>query len=59
LDPLMCPIETTRGEWNDMMEALGWYYPQNEIVDVVNLKNQTQIVGKQVVGLKDVQSYRG
>ena len=55
----MCPIETTRGEWNDMMEALGWYYPQNEIVDVVNLKNQTQIVGKQVVGLKDVQSYRG
>ena len=55
----MCPIETTRGEWNDMMEDLGWFYPQNEIVDVVNLKNQTQIVGKQVVGLKDVQSYRG
>ncbi|DAC48184.1 MAG TPA: hypothetical protein D7H92_03785 [Candidatus Poseidoniales archaeon] len=37
-DPLMCPPETTRGAWMDMMQALGWYVPQSEIVDIVNAK---------------------
>jgi len=58
-DPLMCPIETTRGEWNDMMKDLGWFYPQNEIVEAVNSKNQTQIVGKEVAGVKGIPTFRG
>jgi len=58
-DPLMCPVETTRGEWSDMMEALGWFYPQSEIVEAVNSKNQMQIIGKEVTGLKDTPAYRG
>lgn len=37
-DPLMCSPETTRGHWMDMMQALGWYVPQSEIVDIVNAK---------------------
>ena len=53
------PIETTRGEWNDMMKDLGWFYPQNEIVEAVNSKNQTQIVGKEVAGVKGIPNFRG
>ena len=58
-DPLMCPVETTRGEWNDMMESLGWFYPQNEIVEVVNSKNHTQIIDRQPAGVQGLPKYRG
>ena len=45
-DPLMCPPETTRGAWMDMMQALGWYVPQSEIVDIVNAKTPKPNPGK-------------
>jgi len=41
-DPLMCDTETTRGKWMDMMESLGWEYPQDEIVEMVNSKTPIQ-----------------
>ena len=32
---------------------------QSEIVEAVNSKNQMQIIGKEITGLKDTPAYRG